>query len=77
MYKIKVTSKGQVTIPKKLREEMSITTGDYLMIRETKAGYVIEKEVDEEKLKNYVGILNQKGSSDQKVRELRGNENSN
>jgi len=76
MYKVKVTSKGQVTIPKKLRDEMGISTGDYLKVKETKEGYVIEKQIDEEKIKKYVGVLNKEKNSDQLLKELRGNEDS-
>lgn len=76
MYNIKVTSKGQVTIPKKLREEMGINPGDYLEVKEAKEGYVIKKQVDEEKIKDYVGILNRKDISDEIVKELRGNDSS-
>ncbi len=73
MYKVKVTSKGQITIPKKLRDKMGIICGDYLNVRETKEGYVIEKQIDVEKIKKYVGILNKKDRSDKIVKELRGN----
>jgi len=76
MYKIKVTSKGQVTIPKKLREEMGIGTGDYLEIREKAAGYVISKQINKEKIKKYVGILKKDKSSDDIVKELRGHDSS-
>ena len=74
MYKIKVTSKGQVTIPKDVREKMGIKPGDYLEIKEAKEGYIIKKKIDKEKLEKYVGILNKESKSDQMVEELRGND---
>jgi len=73
MYKMKVSSKGQVTIPRQLRDEMGLNTVDFLLISETKGGYLIKKQIDEEKVKKYVGILNQQSSSDRIVEELRGN----
>jgi len=77
MYKIKVTSKGQVTIPKELRKKMGIEPGDYLEIKEeAAAGYLITKKVNKEKIKKYVGILNKDKSSDDIVRELRGHDSS-
>ena len=76
MHEIKVTSKGQVTIPKKLREEMGIGPGDYLEIREKAAGYVISKKIDKEKIKKYLGILNNDKRSDDLVKELRGHDSS-
>ena len=76
MYEIKVTSKGQVTIPKELRKKMGIEPGDYLEIKEEAASYLISKKVDKEKIKKYVGILNKDKSSDDIVRELRGHDSS-
>ncbi len=73
MYNVKVTSKGQVTIPKELREKMGIKPGDYLEVRESSEGYVIEKKLDKGKLEKYVGILNKESSSDNIIKELRGN----
>ena len=74
MYEIKVTSKGQVTIPKELRKKMGIEPGDYLEIKEEAASYLISKKVDKEKIKKYVGIFNKDKSSDDIVRELRGHD---
>ncbi len=76
MYKIKVTSKGQVTIPKKLREKMGLNPGDYLEVKESKEGYVIRKRIENDKIKKYVGILNKEISSDRLIEELRGNDGS-
>lgn len=73
MYQVKISSKGQITIPKSLREKLNLTKGDQLIIKEGKQGYYFEKKVDQNKIKNYVGILNKKKSSDQLVEELRGN----
>ncbi len=38
MLRTKVTSKGQLTIPKTLRDQLGIKTGDYIVIKETSAG---------------------------------------
>lgn len=72
MYRAKVTSKGQVTIPKELRKKIGITSGDYLCIKETRAGYVIRKEIQEDTFDKYVGYLNKPGKSDKVIKELRG-----
>ncbi len=77
MYRAKVTSKGQVTIPKKLRRKLGLETGDYIKIKETQEGYCIEKEINEEKINKYVGILNKDKTTDQLIKELRGNDDSN
>lgn len=47
-----MTSKGQVTIPIELRNKIGIKPGNYLEIKETEAGYVIQKQVDENCLEN-------------------------
>jgi len=67
-----MTSKGQVTIPKELREKLGIKPGGYIEIKETEAGYVIMKHIEDECLYKYVGILDGKNSSDEVIRELRG-----
>ncbi len=77
MYKAKVTSKGQVTIPKKLRKKLGLKSGDYIKIKETAQGYYIEKDINEDKIDQYVGILNKSTNTDKVIKELRGNDNSN
>lgn len=72
IYKAKVTSKGQLTIPIEVRKKMGIKTGSYVEIKETPVGYVIQKPVDEECIKKYIGILNHETDSDEIVKELRG-----
>lgn len=72
MFKAKVTSKGQVTIPIEVRNKIGIKPGSYIEIRETEVGYVIKKQVEDDCLKKYIGILNNETVSDKVVRELRG-----
>lgn len=40
----RVTTKGQVTIPKRIREELGIQPGDQVAFEETQSGYAIRKE---------------------------------
>ncbi len=70
--KAKITSKGQLTLPKPLRDKLGLKTGDNIVIRETSEGYVLEKELDEQRFKKYVGYLNQDSDSDKVIEELRG-----
>ncbi len=70
--KAKVTSKGQLTLPKPLRDKLGLKTGDNIIIRETSEGYVIEKELDQQRFKKYVGYLNLESNSDKAIEELRG-----
>lgn len=72
MYRAKITSKGQLTLPKELREKLGLKPGDYLEIKETKKGYVLEKDLDEQRFRKYVGLLKNEGDSDRITKELRG-----
>ena len=69
--KAKVTSKGQLTLPKPFRDKLGLKTGDNIIIRETSEGYVLEKELDQQRFKKYVGYLNQESVSDKVIEELR------
>ena len=69
--KAKITSKGQVTLPKSFRDKLGLKTGDNIVIKETSEGYIIEKELDQQRFNKYVGCLNQERDSDELVEELR------
>ncbi len=70
--KAKITSKGQLTLPKPLRDKLGLKTGDNIIIRETSEGYVLEKELDQHRFNKYVGYLKQESDSDIIIEELRG-----
>ncbi len=70
--KAKMTSKGQLTLPKPLRDKLGLKIGDNIIIRETSEGYVLEKELDQQRFKKYVGYLKQESESDKIIEELRG-----
>lgn len=52
MYQVKISAKGQITIPKKLREKLNLNKGDQLIIKESKQGYYFEKKLIRIKLKS-------------------------
>ena len=74
MHKSRITSKGQITIPKEVREKLGLRQGDNLIFLETSAGYVINKEVTESPFDKYVGKLEHlRGKEpDTLVEEMRG-----
>lgn len=72
MYRAKITTKGQLTLPKDLRDKLGLRAGDYLHIKETDQGYLIEKELDAERFHKYAGFLGRRGDSDEMIKELRG-----
>lgn len=71
---MKVTTKGQVTIPKEVREAMGIDPGDEVEFVETEDGYVLRKRVEENPFERWKGTLDTGRSTEEVVAELRGRE---
>lgn len=76
MKEVKVTSRGQVTIPKEIREALGVQPGDRLIFELSADGVVIHKRVETSPFDEYTGHLSDtdRHDSDQIVRELRGHE---
>lgn len=68
----RVTSKGQVTIPKEVREELGIRPGDEVEFVATDEGYRIRKEVDENPFEKWRGASETDDSVEERMAELRG-----
>jgi len=70
----KVTSKGQVTIPKKVRERLGVHPGEDVGFEEKEGVVVITKAVTKSPFDKWVGKLKKlEGQhSDDLVKELRG-----
>ncbi len=73
-YSVKVTSKGQITVPAEFRRRLGIKQGDVLIIRDSAAGYIIEKAASGSKFDAFVGHLAKDGprNTDDIMREMRG-----
>lgn len=72
-----VTTKGQVTIPKAIREEMGINPGDEVVFEETAEGYVIRKDAPTtaegtDPFEKYRGIADSEAIMPERMRRLRG-----
>ena len=69
----RVTSKGQVTIPKAVREKMGVRPGDEVEFVEDDGVYRVRKRVDRAKIERWVGYLKHlKGKDvDELIREMR------
>jgi antitoxin PrlF len=78
MITAKVTSKGQVTIPKEIREKLGVHPGEDVGFEERDNLLVISKVVTKSPFDKWVGRLKHlKGQrSDDLVREARGHDNS-
>jgi AbrB family looped-hinge helix DNA binding protein len=73
----KITSKGQVTIPKKVREKLGVEPGETLSFEEQGDVIVVRKAVNKSPFDKWVGRLKHlKGiGSDETVKEMRGHDN--
>jgi AbrB family looped-hinge helix DNA binding protein len=67
-----VSEKGQVTIPKALRERLGIKAGQVLDFREKEGSLVARKLKEEDPVKSVYGILKTKRRTDQIIETLRG-----
>lgn len=72
-HSARVTDRGQVTIPKRVRDRLGIRPGALLEFDEGEAGELVARKVTTESaLDRAYGILGLEGSSDQLMAEIRG-----
>jgi AbrB family looped-hinge helix DNA binding protein len=69
MPKAKVTSKGQITIPKEIREKLHLNPGDKLLFEETEQGEV-KISSPKKSIKELRGILHRPGQKPKTVEEM-------
>ena len=67
-----VSVRGQVVIPKPLRDRLGIRAGQILDFREERGRLVADKAVVTDPVARVCGILGRPGSSDELIRRLRG-----
>jgi len=74
MVKSRITTKGQVTIPKEVRERLGLRPGDELEFIEEDGVFKLRKRVDPEVFRKYRGYLKELAGrdSDDLVLEMRG-----
>ncbi|WP_311172533.1 AbrB/MazE/SpoVT family DNA-binding domain-containing protein [Halobellus ordinarius] len=73
----RVTTKGQVTIPKDVREELGIESGDEVIFEPTESGYEIRKEAPtasdgSDPFEKYRGRAAGEETMPERMRRLRG-----
>ncbi|WP_227378510.1 AbrB/MazE/SpoVT family DNA-binding domain-containing protein [Haladaptatus halobius] len=73
----RVTTKGQVTIPKEIRDALGIEPGDELAFEETDSGYTIRKEEPttaegDDPFEKYRGSAESDETMPERMRRLRG-----
>ncbi len=67
-----VSEKGQVTIPKRIREGLGIRPGEVLIFREERGQLVVVKESKEDPVQKVYGILKLSTPTDELITRLRG-----
>jgi AbrB family looped-hinge helix DNA binding protein len=74
MSKTKITTKGQITVPKQVRERMGLRTGDELEFIEERGVYRIKKCLPAAPFKKYRGYLKDLAGNDpdKVIVEMRG-----
>ncbi len=70
--KTTVSEKGQVTIPKALRDRLGIRPGQIVEMREDRGRIVVTKASTHQGLDRVFGILRLGRSTDELIEELRG-----
>ena len=69
---MKIGERGQVTIPKQLREKYGLMPHIEVEFTADKSGVLICKKTDRSPVDDVYGILNQKANSDSYLEEIRG-----
>jgi AbrB family looped-hinge helix DNA binding protein len=74
---VRVTTKGQVTIPKKIRDALGIEPGDELAFKQTESGYEIQKKAPTtadgaDPFEKYRGSAESDETMPDRMRRLRG-----
>ncbi len=74
MARTKITTKGQVTIPKDVRERLGLRPGDEIEFVEDTAGFRVQKRVLASPFKKYRGYLKELAGRDpdELVEQMRG-----
>ena len=68
----KITRKGQVTIPKRIRDSLGLKPGSEVNFRVEGDTYLLGKKVKGESIAKWVGFLGSNKTSDEIIEELRG-----
>jgi antitoxin PrlF len=70
--KTTVSEKGQITIPKALRDRLGIHSGQVLEVHEERGRLVMTKRVSQDAFDEFYGILAVDRSTDELIEEMRG-----
>jgi AbrB family looped-hinge helix DNA binding protein len=74
MLTAKITSKGQITLPLKIRQRLGVQAGETISFEEAQEGFLVKKVLRKSPFDLWVGALRhlQGKKSDALVKEMRG-----
>lgn len=69
-----MTSKGQITVPKEVRDKLGVRPGDHVEFIESDRGFLVQKRIEPSAFDQWVGHLQVRGrhDADGLVEEMRG-----
>lgn len=67
-----VAERGQITVPKAVRDALGLRPGDHLVITLEEGGFHARKEQSVDPIDSVRGIVTEWGSTDEAMRRLRG-----
>ncbi len=70
--KATVGERGQVTIPKQLRERLGLRPGQRLVVTEEEGRVILAKDLDDDRIMHVYGTLKLPGTVDEIIDEMRG-----
>lgn len=72
--KAKLTTKGQITLPRRLRDRLGLRTGDEVEFLEEDGGFRLQKRLGDSPFTKWVGFLRhyEGRDPDELVKEMRG-----
>ena len=73
MLTAKITSKGQITLPLKIRQRLGVQSGETISFEEAQEGFLVKKVLKKSPFDRWVGSLKllQGKTSDDLVEEMR------
>lgn len=70
--KSRLGERGQVTIPKSIRDRLGMRHGQLLEIREQRGEVVLTKSIEQDPIDTVYGLLNTGLSTDEMIEQMRG-----
>lgn len=67
-----VSERGQITVPKRIRDQMGLKPGVELDMQLVRGGFVARKRVERSPWRDAVGVLKRRGGTDSLVDDMRG-----